>query len=99
MCTDTRYPSVFKEEPAFLCTVSVYSLVYPVYVHVRLNICKIRDQPPLPFPLPTRAMCGLDQVLGLGLDTVDGDYSVKPQGIWGGNIFHCKIIHERNKNE
>ena len=47
MCTDTQYPSVVKEEPAFLCTVSVYSLVYPVYVRVRLNICKIRDQPPL----------------------------------------------------
>ena len=47
MCTDTQYPSVVKEEPAFLCTVSVYSLVYPVHVRVRLNICKIRDQPPL----------------------------------------------------
>ena len=47
MCTDTQYPSVVKEEPAFLCTVSVHSLVYPVYVRVRLNICKIRDQPPL----------------------------------------------------
>ena len=47
MCTDTQYPSVVKEEPAFLCTVSVYSLVYPIYVRVRLNICKIRDQPPL----------------------------------------------------
>ena len=47
MCTDTQYPSVVKEEPAFLCTVSVYSLVYPVNVRVRLNICKIRDQPPL----------------------------------------------------
>ena len=47
MRTDTQYPSVVKEEPAFLCTVSVYSLVYPVYVRLRLNICKIRDQPPL----------------------------------------------------
>ena len=49
MCTDTQYPSVVKEEPAFLCTVSVYSLVYPVYIRVRLNICKIRDQPPLSY--------------------------------------------------
>ena len=47
MCTDTQYPSVVNEEPAFLGTVSVYSLVYPVYVRVRLNICIIRDQPPL----------------------------------------------------
>ena len=44
MCTDTQYPSVVKEEPAFLCTVSVYSLVYPVYVRVRL---KLIFQPPL----------------------------------------------------
>ena len=27
-------------------------------------------------------MSGLNQVLGLGLDTEDGDYSVKPQGIF-----------------
>ena len=58
-----RYSVPFscKEEPAFLGTVSVYSLVYPVYVRVRLNICKIRDQPPLrpayslqPRPHPSR---------------------------------------------